>query len=115
MRRPTLDGPAHKVLFHSPYIDVFMQRCGSIYVLGGSLTLRYKDKENLLINGCPRNGHGDARRAAPRLRWGAADGRINPAADQISRGVQGSCGPLVGGRRIETAGPLVLSVMKEQR
>ena len=33
----------------------------------------------------------------------------------ILRGVQGSCGPLVGGRRIETAGPLVLSVTKEQR
>ena len=33
----------------------------------------------------------------------------------ILRGVQGSRGPLVGGRRIETAGPLVLSVMKEQR
>ena len=28
----------------------------------------------------------------------------------ILRGVQGSRGPLVGGRRIETAGPLVLSV-----
>ncbi len=33
----------------------------------------------------------------------------------IVRGVQGSRGPLVGGRRIETAGPLVLSVTKEQR
>ena len=37
------------------------------------------------------------------------------ASNAISRGVQGSRGPLVGGRRIETAGPLVLSVMKEQR
>ena len=37
------------------------------------------------------------------------------ASKAILRGVQGSCGPLVGGRRIETAGPLVLSVMKEQR
>ena len=37
------------------------------------------------------------------------------AANATTRGVQGSCGPLVGGRRIETAGPLVLSVMKEQR
>ena len=37
------------------------------------------------------------------------------AANASTRGVQGSCGPLVGGRRIETAGPLVLSVMKEQR
>ena len=36
------------------------------------------------------------------------------AANATTRGVQGSCGPLVGGRRIETAGPLVLSVMKEQ-
>ena len=62
-----------------------------------------------------RKGYGDVGRAAPRLRWGAADGRIDPATDQPSRGVQGSRGPLVGGRRIETAGPLVLSVMKEQR
>ena len=37
------------------------------------------------------------------------------ATNATTRGVQGSCGPLVGGRRIETAGPLVLSVMKEQR
>ena len=37
------------------------------------------------------------------------------AANASTRGVQGSRGPLVGGRRIETAGPLVLSVMKEQR
>ena len=61
-----------------------------------------------------RKGYGDAPRAAPRLRWGAADGRKYLDADEISRGVQGSSGPLVGGRRIETAGPLVLSVMKEQ-
>ena len=60
-------------------------------------------------------GNGDAGRATPRLRWGAADGRIDPATDQPSRGVQGSSGPLVGGRRIETAGPLILSVTKEQR
>ena len=33
----------------------------------------------------------------------------------IVRGVQGSCGPLVGVHRIETVGPLVLSVTKEQR
>ena len=36
------------------------------------------------------------------------------AANATTRGVQGSVGPLVGGRRIETAGPLVLSVTKEQ-
>ena len=36
------------------------------------------------------------------------------ASKAILWGVQGSRGPLVGGRRIETAGPLVLSVMKEQ-
>ena len=35
-------------------------------------------------------------------------------ANATTRGVQGSRGPLVGGRRIETAGPLVLSVTKEQ-
>ena len=33
----------------------------------------------------------------------------------IVRGVQGSVGPLVGVHRIETVGPLVLSVTKEQR
>ena len=61
-----------------------------------------------------RKGNGDARRAPARQGWAGADGRKNPATDQTSRGVQGSCGPLVGGRRIETAGPLVLSVTKEQ-
>ena len=71
-RRPTVDGPAHDVHLHSPYIAVFMQRCGSIYVLGGSLTLRYRDKGNLLINGRHRKDYRDAPCAAPRLRWGAA-------------------------------------------
>ncbi len=37
-----------------------------------------------------------------------------PLNDTV-RGVQGSCGPLVGVHRIETVGPLVLSVTKEQR
>ena len=41
--------------------------------------------------------------------------RIKKPRNDTVRGVQGSRGPLVGGRRIETAGPLVLSVMKEQR
>ena len=62
-----------------------------------------------------RKNHGDAPRAAPRLRWGAADERRYSDGDQISRGVQGSLGPLVGVHRIETVGPLVLSVTKEQR
>ena len=114
--------------FHFLYFAAFMQRCGIIYVSGGSLTLRYKDKENLLINGRPRNGHGDAH-CAPAARvkvmethlvrrpvyGGPAQHPPKIAANTTTRGVQGSCGPLVGGRRIETAGPLVLSVMKEQR
>ena len=62
-----------------------------------------------------RKGYGDACRAPARQGWAGADGRKYLGADEPSRGVQGSCGPLVGGRRIETAGPLVLSVMKEQR
>ena len=37
-----------------------MQRCGAIYVSGGSLTLRYRDKGNLLINGRRRKDYGDA-------------------------------------------------------
>ena len=57
-----------------------------------------------------RKERGDARRAPARQGWAGADGRKYPAADQTPRGVQGSRGPLVGGRRIETAGPLVLSV-----
>ena len=60
-------------------------------------------------------GYGDLPCAAPRQGWGAADGRIDPATDQTPRGVQGSRGPLVGVHRIETVGPLVLSVTKEQR
>ena len=59
-RRPTVDGPAHSVHLHSPYVAVFMQRCGAIYVSGGSLTLRYRDKGNLLINGRRRKDYGDA-------------------------------------------------------
>ena len=73
-----------------------------------------------------RKGHGDARCAPARQGWAGADaagvkimemhqGRRpvyggaprNPpkiAANATTRGVQGSCGPLVGGRRIETAG-----------
>ena len=38
-----------------------------------------------------------------------------PPHNVIVRGVQGSFGPLVGVHRIETVGPLVLSVTKEQR
>ena len=41
--------------------------------------------------------------------------RIKKPRKAILRGVQGSCGPLVGVHRIETVGPLVLSVTKEQR
>ena len=63
----------------------------------------------------PRKGYGDAQRAPARQGWAGADGRKYLDVNEISRGVQGSRGPLVGGRRIETAGPLVLSVMKEQR
>ena len=81
-------------------------------------------------------GYGEELRAAPRQGWGAAPAagvkvmemHVVPrpvyggpgrhpskiAANATTRGVQGSRGPLVGGRRIETAGPLVLSVMKEQ-
>ena len=59
--------------FHFLYVAAFTQRCGIIYVSGGSLTLRYKDKENLLINGCPRNGHGDAPCAPARQGWAGAD------------------------------------------
>ena len=44
-----------------------------IYVLGGSLTLRYKDKGNLLINSRHRKEYGDPPCAPPRLRWGGAD------------------------------------------
>ena len=62
-----------------------------------------------------RKGNGDARCAPARQGWAGADGRKYSAADQPSRGVQGSCGPLVGVHRIETVGPLVLSVTKEQR
>ena len=38
-----------------------------------------------------------------------------PPHNIIVWGVQGSVGPLVGVHRIETVGPLVLSVTKEQR
>ena len=118
--------PAPGVHFHFLYVAVFMQRCGIIYVSGGSLTLRYKDKENLLTNGCPRNGHGDARCTPARQGWaGVPAARVKVmemqvgrrpvyggaprhppkiAANATTRGVQGSRGPLVGGRRIETAG-----------
>ena len=41
--------------------------------------------------------------------------RIKKPRKAILRGVQGSRGPLVGVHRIETVGPLVLSVTKEQR
>ena len=78
---------------------------------------------------CRRKEYGDARCALTagvkamemhvgrpaRQGWAGADGRKNPAADQPSRGDQGSRGPLVGVHRIETVGPLVLSVTKEQR
>ena len=93
-----------------------------------------------VYGGAPRNrrrkGYGDPPRAPARQGWaGAATTSVkvmemqvgrrpvyggaprNPpkiAANATTRGVQGSRGPLVGGRRIETAGPLVLSVMKEQ-
>ena len=95
------------------------------------------------VRGCPqcagcrkRKGNGDARCAPARQGWaGAAAASVKVmemhqgrrpvyggapqhppkiAANATTRGVQGSRGPLVGGRRIETAGPLVLSVMKEQ-
>ena len=66
--------------------------------------------------GCrKRKGHGDARRAPARQGWAGADAVEKAPRNDTVRGVQGSCGPLVGGRRIETAGPLVLSVTKEQR
>ena len=60
--------------------------------MGGSLTLRYKDKGNLLINGCPRNGHGDAPCAPARLRWGGAAGAHRDGRATIPCG--GSRGPL---------------------
>ena len=90
-----------------------------------------------LCAGRPRKGYGDPLCAPARQGWaGAAATSVKVmemhqgrrpvyggapqhppkiASNAILRGVQGSCGPLVGGRRIETAGPLVLSVMKEQR
>ena len=57
---------------HGLYIVAFLQRCGIIYVLGWSLTLRYSDKGNLLINGRHRKDYGDAPWAPPRLRWAGA-------------------------------------------
>ena len=72
--------------------------------------------------GCPhcagcrkRKGYGDVRCAPARQGWAGADAVEKAPRNDTVRGVQGSCGPLVGGRRIETAGPLVLSVTKEQR
>ena len=49
-----------------------MQRCGIIYVAGGSMILPYRDKGNLLINGRHRKDYGGAPWAPPRLRWGGA-------------------------------------------
>ena len=63
---------------------------------------------------CKRKGYGDAPCAPARLRWAGADAVEKAPRNDTVWGVQGSFGPLVGGRRIETAGPLVLSVMKEQ-
>ena len=76
--------------------------------------------------GRQRKGYGDARCAPARQGWaGAAAAGVKVmemqvgrrpvyggaprhppkiAANATTRGVQGSCGPLVGGRRIETAG-----------
>ena len=74
-----------------------------------------------------RKGYGDAPCAPARQGWGGADAanvkamemhavrrpvkggaarqeRIKKPRKAILRGDQGSCGPLVGGRRIETAG-----------
>ena len=90
------------------------------------MILPYKGKRDLLINGRHRKNYGDAPDAVvkvmemqvgPRPVYGGP-GRMKlkkTPHNIIVRGVQGSRGPLVGGRRIETAGPLVLSVMKEQR
>ncbi len=63
-----------------------------IYVLGGSLTLRYRDKGNLLINGRHRKDYGDAPCAPPRLRWGGAAGAHRDGRATIPCG--GSRGPL---------------------
>ena len=77
------------------------------------MILPYRDKGNLLIQGrqCGMEMHAVRRP----VKGGPARHQPKIAANATTRGVQGSCGPLVGGRRIETAGPLVLSVMKEQR
>ena len=84
--RPTVDGPGPDVHLHSLYVVAFIKSCGIIYVSGGSLTLRYKDKENLLINGCPRNGHGDARCTPARQGWaGAAATGVKVMEMQVGR------------------------------
>ena len=77
------------------------------------MILPYRGKGNLLILGRPcgmemHQGQRPVYGGAPRM------GVKNRPRNDTVRGVQGSRGPLVGGRRIETAGPLVLSVMKEQ-
>ena len=126
-RRPTLDGPAHSVHLHNLYAGGQRTTYISIFFTPGKNIRHIKRPKATLKAKCCSGGrfcfenrrlgkeYGDAQRAPARLRWAGADGRKYLAADQISRGVQGSSGPLVGGRRIETAGPLVLSVMKEQR
>ena len=68
---------------HFLYAAVFIQRCGIIYVLGGSLTLRYRGKGDLLIKGGLRGEtppclsacayrYGDERRAPARQGWAGA-------------------------------------------
>ena len=90
------------------------------------MILPYRGRGHLLINGGlrgvemhqrgrQRKGYGDAPCAPVRLRWAGADAVEKAPRNDTVWGVQGSFGPLVGGRRIETAGPLVLSVTKEQR
>ena len=69
-----------------------MQRCGIIYVAGGSMILPYRDKGNLLINGRHRKDYGDAPWAPPRLRWGGAAGAHRDGRATIPCG--GSRGPV---------------------
>ena len=91
------------------------------------MILPYKGKGNFLIKGgpcgaelCPALCPVRSDMETPLVRRPVKGGPARMLVKKwprkaILRGVQGSCGPLVGGRRIETAGPLVLSVMKEQR
>ena len=91
------------------------------------MILPYRGRGNFLIKGgpcgvelcpalCPVRSDMEMHQGRRPVYGGAArQERIKKPRNDTVRGFQGSRGPLVGGRRIETAGPLVLSVTKEQR